>query len=578
MVSQTVDPVTTEIVRNALISAAKEMNASLFRSAYTPIIYEMKDCSVGIFDRDLRLMGQSAGLPIFLGNLEAGIQVTIDRYRVEQFHEGDVYILNDAYLVGTHLNDITVFSPIFYMGQLVGFTANRAHWLDIGSKDPGYPNDSVEIYQEGIRIPPLKVIDRGETRDDVVELLSLNSRFHRSAFGDLHAQIAACRTGEERFSQIIERFGLETVQACLEEIFRQTEAIDREGVREIPDGVYRAEGSLDNDGHGADAIHVQVAVEVHGDEMTIDLTGSSPQVQGSVNCGIAQTLSACRVAFKQLVNPGTPVNGGNFRNLRVLAPDGSIFAASEPAACAWYFTPLGLLIDLVARALAEVMPRSVAAAHYGDSMVTTFAGQDDGLPFLDVEATVGGWGGYADGDGESALINAVNGDFKNLPIEVLESKYPLRVREYGFRTGSCGHGKCRGGCGGVREYELLSDDVGISLWFERAKTPAWGILGGRAGAPPDVVINPGTLGERHVLKCNSLRLERGTVVRALTGGGGGYMWPMERPPEEVREDVLDEIIDLETAATVYGVVFDRRTLSVDGDATAALRSGSGSTA
>lgn len=291
MAVHSVDPVTTEIVRNALISAAKEMNASLFRSAYTPIIYEMKDCSVGIFDQHLRLMGQSAGLPIFLGNLEAGIQVTIERYGEAQFQEGDVYVLNDAYMVGTHLNDITVFSPIFYEGQLVGFTANRAHWLDIGSKDPGYPNDSVEIYQEGIRIPPLKIIDRGQTRDDVVELLTINNRFHRSAFGDLHAQIAACRTGEERFRQIIQRFGLDTVQACLDEIFRQTEAIDREGVRQIPDGVYRAEGHLDNDGHGADAIHVQVTVHVQGEEMNIDLTGSSPQVQGSVNCGIAQTIS-----------------------------------------------------------------------------------------------------------------------------------------------------------------------------------------------------------------------------------------------------------------------------------------------
>jgi N-methylhydantoinase B len=553
--TQDTDPVTTEIIRNALNSIAKEMNESLFRSAYTPIIFEMKDCSVAIYDKDYQLLGQSAGLPLFLGNLEVGIRLAADYFGRDSFKPGDVYVLNDSYMVGTHLNDITVFAPIFHNNKLVGYSANRAHWLDIGSKDPGYPMDSTEIYQEGIRIPPLKIIDNGKPREDVIDTLILNNRFHRAARGDLQAQIAACNVGELRLNELLDRFGYQNFKASTGEIFENTEAIDREKIAAIADGVYRDEGYLDNDGLSSDPIKVCVEVQIEGDEITIDLEGSSPAVKGPVNCGFAQTKSACRVAFKGLIDPDSPVNGGNFRNLKIKAPKGTIFYAEEPTPCAWYFTPLGLLIDMIVNALSSELPNRAVAAHYGDSMVITFSGNDDG-PFLNVEATAGGWGGYPGNDGESALINAVNGDFHNLPIEVLEQKFPLQIHRYSIRRDSEGVGRFRGGCGVIREYEVLSDEASLSLWFDRSKTPAWGIMGGESANGPDVIIKSPEGEEIHLLKCNARSIKSGSKVTVLTGGGGGCQKPIQREIESVRDDVLDGYISLERARSVYGVVLN----------------------
>jgi N-methylhydantoinase B len=538
------NPVTTEIVRNALISAADEMNASLARSAFSPIIYEMKDCSVCLFNRDIELLGQSAGLPIFLGNLDECIRVTTDLIGgIENYNDGDLYIMNDSYIGGTHLNDVTTFSPVFHDGELVGFTATRAHWLDIGSKDPGYPMDATSIFQEGIRIPPTKIFDCGRPLEDVIRLIVANNRFNDAATGDLNAQIAACRTGERRFKELIERFGNERINRCIQDIFTQSEQMDREVVRSIPDGVYEAEGSLDNDGTSDEPILVKVKVIVEGDYLTIDLTGSSEQRMGQTNCGFAQTISACRVAFKDLISPASPVTGGNFKTMEVIAPKATIFHATEPAPCGWYFTPLGILIDLIIKALSPVMKEQAAGAHYGDSMVVTFAGVDDNTkdPFLSVEATAGGWGAYHNGDGQSALINHVSGDFKNLPIEVYESKYPIQINQYALRQGSGGEGEFRGGLGIVREYEILNDEASVYLWFERSKTPAWGLFGGQEGAKPDVEIIRGDAVE-HLLKVNGKKVTKGDVVRVKTGGGGGFGSPSARTKEKVLSDQRNQYI------------------------------------
>ncbi|SES13300.1 hydantoinase B/oxoprolinase family protein [Psychrobacillus sp. OK032] len=538
------NPVTTEIVRNALISAADEMNASLARSAFSPIIYEMKDCSVCIFNRDVELLGQSAGLPIFLGNIDECIKVTTNMIGgIDNYQDGDVYILNDSYIGGTHLNDVTVFSPIFYEGELVGFTANRAHWLDIGSKDPGYPMDATSIYQEGIRIPPTKIYEQGKPIDDVIRLIVTNNRFREAALGDLNAQIAACRTGEKRFKELIVRFGIDRINRCIHDIFKQSEEMDRSVIRNIPDGVYEAEGYLDNDGVKDEPILVKVQVRVEGDYITIDLTGSSEQRFGQTNCGYAQTISACRVAFKDLISPHTPVTGGNFRTMKVIAPEATIFHAVEPAPCGWYFTPLGLLIDLIIKALSPEMKDKAAGAHYGDSMVVTFAGKDERTKesFLSVEATAGGWGAFHNGNGQSALINHVSGDFKNLPIEVFESKYPIRINQYGLRQNSGGVGQYRGGLGVVREYEIHSENTTVSLWFERSKTPAWGLFGGQPGAKPNVEIISG--GEvEHLLKVNGRKVRKGDIVKVMTGGGGGFGDPSERSSEDAEKDLRNEYV------------------------------------
>ncbi len=318
--SSRTDPITTEIIRNAFVSCAQDMNATLIRSSYTPIIYEGKDCSVAILDEHGDVLGQSLGLPLFLGNLEICVKLAAEMFGWEAFRPGDVFYMNDSYMTGTHLNDATIFGPIYWKDQLVGFSATRAHWLDVGGKDAGGPMDSREIYQEGMRWAPTRIYDRGEPREDIIDLLRRNGRFGYSLVGDMNAQVAACRTGEARFQAILDRFGYETYVDARTEIYRQSEQLEREAVSAIPDGTYRSEGFIDNDGLGHGPIPVKLRIDVAGDHMTIDLDGSSPQMEGPVNCGFAQTISACRVAFKLLINPERPVDGGTFHTLDVKAP------------------------------------------------------------------------------------------------------------------------------------------------------------------------------------------------------------------------------------------------------------------
>lgn len=555
MATGTLDPITTEIVRSAFTAAADEMNATLIRSAYTPIIYEMKDCSVALLDAEHRVLGQSAGLPIFLGNLEICTRICEEMYGRDGWEPGDVWIMNDSYMTGTHLNDMTAFGPIFVDGELTGFAACRAHWLDVGAKDPGGPMDSTEIYQEGIRLGPLKVVERGRQRRDVTDLLARNSRFGYPAAGDLGAQIACVRTGQRRLEAIVEKYGRETLEAARDEIFAQTERLERTLVAAIPDGVYHAQGCIDDDGTSDEPVWVRVVVTVAGEEMTIDVTGSDDARRGPINCGEAQAISACRVAYKLLINPDNPPDGGAFRPLSVNVRPGSLLGAEEPYPCQWYFTPLGLLIDLVVKALADVLPEQAAGASYGDSMIIGLAGVDprNGRPFFDLEPTVGGWGAWQGSDGEDGLINNVNGSLKDLPIEVLETKFPLRMTEYSFRADSGGAGRWRGGNGVIREYTMDCDQAELFLWFERAKTPAWGLFGGGTATPPEVVLNPGRGDQRTMLKASRVPLSRGDVIRTMTGGGGGYGSPTERDSDALRRDIRAGHVTADVARTIYGL-------------------------
>jgi N-methylhydantoinase B len=551
----TIDPVTVEIIRNALNSAADDMNATLIRSAYTPIIYECGDCVVALLDADHQVLGQSAGLPIFLGNLETCTRATEEMFGREVWQPGDVWILNDSYLGGTHLNDVTIFGPVFVGDELVGFTASRAHWIDVGSKDPGGSMDSVNIFQEGLRLGPQRLVVGGKEVRETVAAIGTNVRFPYPTTGDMHAMIACIQMGEARLRELVERFGLPTVEAARDEIFRQTEALEREVVAAIPDGVYTAEGVLDNDGIDLDTpVPIRLRITVSGDSIDFDVTESADQTVGPVNCGVAQAVSALRVGYKLLVSPDVPGNGGSFRTMTTQVREGSVLGARQPAACQWYFSHLGLLIDMVARALAPAMPDRVAAASHGDSMIVLTSGFDPrvGRDYVSLEATLGGWGAWNGSDGESALINNVNGSLKDIPIEVFETRYPFRITEYSIRTDSGGAGRWRGGNGVVREYEALSD-CSLSLWFERSRQPAWGLFGGHDAEGPQVIINPGRPDERRLLKVNGMPLRRGDVVRCEVGGGGGYGDPGERDVEAVRADVLDRFVSPQTALHRYGV-------------------------
>lgn len=523
------DPVTTEIIRRALLQAAEDMNTTLIRSSYTPVIYEAKDCAVALLDRDHHVLGQSSGLPIFLGNLEVCTRETERRHGPGVWQDGDVWALNDSYIGGTHLNDVTVYAPIFVAGEPAGFAASRAHWIDVGSKDPGGSMDSTSIFQEGLRLGPVKVHSRGEPCPDLHEVIAGNVRFPHATLGDLRAQISCATTGRRRLEEIVTRWGPATVAAARDEIFAQTERLERAAIAAIPDGVYRATGHLDNDGIDLDTpLHVTVTITIDGDTVHVDLTDCADQATGPVNCGAAQAVAAVRVGYKLLVSPDVPLNGGSFKPLTVTTRPGSMLAATSPAACQYYYSHLGLLIDLVVKALAPAVPDRAAAASYGDSMIVQFTGTDPrtGKPYVCQEATVGGWGAWDGGDGETCLINNVNGDLRDMPIEVLETLFPVRVRHYGVRSGTGGAGRWRGGDGAVREYEFRAD-AALSLWFERSVTPAWGLAGGMDGAPPRVVLNPGRPDERAMLKVNALPVRAGDVLRCESGGGGGYGTPRQ---------------------------------------------------
>jgi N-methylhydantoinase B len=534
-----VDVVTVEVLRNAFNSIASQMNGNMARSAYSPIIYEMKDCSVALFDEHAQMLGQSNGLPVFLGSLEAAVRAIVDHVGLDAMRPGDAYLLNDSYIVGSHLNDVSVVSPVFLDGQVVGFGSTKAHWIDVGAKSPSQAMDSTDIYQEGLRLGPTRVWTADGPEEAIVDLICRNSRVPKAIRGDLGAQIVACRTGERELVKLIRRFGLDVVRSAAQEIFAQSERADRGTVAAMPDGTWSATGALDSWGPGGGPVPVCVAVTIAGDEMVLDLRGSAPQSPGCVNCGLAQTIAAARLAFKFVVNPDLSVTAGSFRNLTVLTDERSVFDAREPAACQYYYPHLGLMIDLFLKAMAGAVPDRVVAGQPSDAMNILFTGHDDDGVFMSGEATAVGWGAWSGGDGSSALINYGGGDLKNLPVEVQEVRYPLRIDRYALRPDSGGAGRWRGGLGIERSYEVLTDDVLLSTWFERTATPGWGLDGGAEGRVADVIVEQPDGTVLSLLKASGVASRTGTRVTIRTGGGGGFGDPALRPPEEIAEDLID---------------------------------------
>ena len=534
-------PATVEVVRNAFISGAEQMRRNLYRSAYSPVIYEAKDCSVGIFDAEGQLLGQAPGLPFFLGSLGGTLQAVIGIKGYEAFREGDVWIVNDSSIAGSHLNDVTVFAPFVVDGSLRGFSAAKAHWNDIGAKRAGYVGDSTDIFQEGLRIGPTCIFRDGRLDRQIVDLIALNSRFPTALVGDLMAEVSACRTGVERFRSIVRRFGWDQVETSLQLVFDQAEAEDRASVAEIPDGVYAADGYLDDDGVTDEPVYVKVTVTVDGDSMTVDLSGSNRQCVGSINSGLVQTRSAIEQGFKFLVNPHAPVSGGNFRNLEVIAPRGTCFNPGETAPCLHYGPHLMLAIDLMIKALSPVIPERTAAGHVGDSWNVSIVGENEFGLFLSGESLTGGWGAYEGGDGESALIHSAAGAYRNQPIESLENRYPFLMRRHALRDGSGGDGKWRGGLGIIREYELLAPCT-VNLWFERSRQPSWGLFGGQDGAPPEVWVHRPGQAPTRMLKANGLKVEAGTRLLVKTGGGGGWGDPEARTAAHRERDRRLEMV------------------------------------
>jgi len=568
-----VDPVTREIIRRALLAIADEMKWTLMRAAHNPIIYEVLDFSVGVFSAKAEALAQAAGLPIFLANLGAAIEDGLKVIGAENMKPGDVIVTNDPYTTGTHLPDVTMYAPVFVDGELIGFTAARAHWVDIGGRAPGgWFTDTVEVYQEGLRLRSVKLFEEGKPTW-VVEVIKTNVRYPESIYGDMMAEVAAVRTGAARLVELVKKYGKRTYLEAVEDILDQSERYVREEIRKMKPGTYRAEGFIESI-KGDEPIRIVVSVRVDADrgEVEVDLTGTSPQRPEPLNCGVAAAISACRVAFRAVTKPDLPTDEGTFRPLKVVVPPGTVVSAQPPAPVSLYGLPLMTLMDLIIKAVAEAAPHKVIAGMYDDVDATFIWGVDPrtGKPYIHIEPEGGGWGAKPFEDGENVLIAIADGDTYNVPVEVVETRFPLVIEQYGIVPNG-GPGKYRGGGGMVRVY-YVDHEAYTTLTYFRNRYPAWGLFGGYPafGVNTAIIVKPGNKIEV-VQYTTALKLEPGTRLVLVSGGGGGYGDPLDREPELVLRDVLDGFTTLDEAREVYGVVIDPGTMRIDYEETKALR-------
>ena len=570
-----IDPATLEIVRGALVACANEMAMVLRRTAYNTMVFEVQDYCVGIIDPAGRLIAQNAGgLPIFLADMGVAIMDGIEKFGLSGFEVGDAIIMNAPYVCGQHLNNIVVYAPCFVNNELVAFPAVRAHWIDVGGRRVGFGStETTDIYQEGLQLRSIKIYRAGELDQDVWQIVSDNVRFPESSLGDLRAQLASCRLGERRLSEIFHRYGNERVRDCIEEMWNHSERLARAAVKQIPDGEYQAESFLDNDGQDLEkTVPIRVKVKVDRDEMTVDFSEVADQVRGPINCGPSGGIAAARVAFKTLTLPLDPVDEGCFRPLHVILPPGKFLSAEPPAALGLWSIPLPTVIDTVLAAFASAVPDKIPAAHKGEMGGFAVYGTDEstGERFVCLNMMGGGWGGRPIGDGPSAAVSICQGDVRNTPIELLEARYPLFFERFSLRADSGGAGRFRGGLG-VERLVQSRYQAAVNFNLERTKCAPWGLRGGLPGAVCEARVQAASNSAWvSVKKHTRYPIFPDSRVVFLTAGGGGWGDPLERDPEAVAADVQAGYISAKAAAD-FGVLLDSTTGRVDFAATEKLR-------
>jgi N-methylhydantoinase B len=565
-----VDPILLELIRNGLESVVDDMALTLVRTAYSANLKRAMDFSTAFCDVDGRLVGQGLTLPVHLGSIPEAMIAVLAWYR-ERVRPGDVFILNDPYEGGTHLPDLYVVQPIYHDGSLLGYVCTIAHHTDIGGRVAGgNACDSTEIYQEGLRVPPLRLYDQGEVNEGFFRLLERNVRIPTKVLGDLRAQLAACHIGERGLLELVERYGRDVLLAAFEELLDYSESLARVEIARWPDGRYEFVDYLDDDGIDPDPIPIKVAVVVQGDQLTVDFTGSGAQVKGGINSVLSFTRSATYACVRCLLPQNIPNNEGYFRAIEVIAPPGTIVNPLPPGPVAARGLTGFRIANAVFGALAKLAPDKVPASEVGGDTGVTMGGYyADRRSFVFLEFLFCAWGGrpFADGvDGVSSMV--VN--FSNYPAEVIENEYPLRIEEYGFVPDSGGPGLHRGGLALVRQYRFLEDSATLQIRSDRTKFPPYGLAGGEPGRLCRTILNPGS-NERELPAKTLLTIHRGDVFRHELAGAGGWGDPLERDPERVLADVLNEKVTVEGAKKGYGVVLDSTSHLVDHRATDQLR-------
>jgi N-methylhydantoinase B len=534
----------------------------LKKTAYNMMIYEVQDYCVAILDDEGRTLSQNEGaLPIFLADLGVAVQDGIEVYGKDNILPGDVFLVNHPEICGQHLNNMAVYTPFFWEGKLLCFLAVRAHWIDVGGGSTGFGSSMTrDVYEEGLQIRSVKIYAAGKPNKEVLRLIEDNIRFPESSLGDLRAQIACCRTGEERLEQLCRRYGGARFRDAVLDIWDQTDKLVREAVRAIPDGTYEASSFLDDDGKDfSKTVPIKVKVTVRGDELTIDYSEVSGQVPGFINCGASGGMAAARVAFKALTSPQREVNEGSFRALKVILPPGKLLSARRPAPIGGWSLSLPTVLDTIFRALAPVLPERIPAAHKGDMGGYAIFGTNPktGRRYVCQNIIGGGWGGRPFEDGASASVSMCQGDVKNTPIELQELYYPLLYECHRLRADSGGAGKYRGGVG-VEVKVLPLHELLVSRNTDRLKCPPWGLLGGGAGATNQTLMQRNGAVETLPGKFSHLAVKPGEAVTFLTAGGGGYGAPEQRSGTAVQRDVDLGYVSREQARRDYPAFSARR--------------------
>ncbi len=521
----TVDAVSLQIFRNLLVSVADEMGVALARTSFSPNMKERLDFSCALFNPQGEMVAQAAHIPVHLGAMPASVQAALGRF---SFSHGDIVILNDPYLGGTHLPDITLIAPVFTgdAASLAGFVANRGHHADVGGMTPGSMPLSTELYQEGLIIPPLKLAREGVVNEEVVELLCRNSRTPDERRGDLDAQIAACRTGERRLMAIVDRYGLDLTWRHMSALLDYSERLTRARLAQIPDGAYAFRDFMDDDGIEDEPVPIQVTVTVKGDALTADFTGTSPQRPGCINAPRAITESAVLYVVRCLTGDDAPINQGCMRPVSVVAPERSLVNPEPPAGVAGGNVETSQrIVDVLLGALAQAVPALIPAASQGtmNNMIVGGHHHVTGRPYVYYETIGGGAGAGPETAGESAVQSHMT-NTRNTPIEAIEHQFPLRLVRYAVRRGSGGSGLHRGGDGIIREVLFLAPAT-ITVISERRRSRPYGLSGGAPGQPGKTVLLKGGVEEVLLPTKLTIQVEAGDVISMQTPGGGGWGTP-----------------------------------------------------
>jgi N-methylhydantoinase B len=564
-----VDTGELEIFRHSLKSIVEEMGVTLQRTAYSTNIKIRRDHTCALFDADLRHVAQHDIAPQHIGSLVSVVPRNVPEWE-DELEPGDGILINDPYMGAVHLPDVMLISPLFHDGEIIGYAANSAHHVDIGGGTPGgIPNDSTELYAEGLIIPGVHAVENWEYDENTLEFILRNVRESKMRRGDYQAQLGANRIGEKRFAELHDSYGRDAVDSYLDELLDYTERRVRAAIEELPDGEYEARDEMDGDGIVDEPVELVLTLAVEGDELTIDFTGTADENEGPLNCTPAMAFAGTMSVVMAFIGEDLPKNDGFYRPIETITPAGTMVNPTydRPVAGGWEI-PMRAG-DLVTKAFADAVPEETIGATKGIVCNVAYGGDDprDDEGYVYYETVAGGYGGRAEKDG----MDAVQTHFQNTansPIEELEDEIPVYVRRYELITDSEGAGRQRGGLGVRRDLEFYDHEASFSLLTDRTRSGPWGVFGGRAASPARFYRNPDTAAEETLASKSTTKLDPNEVVSVQTPGGGGYGDPLERDPQAVLADVRDGKVSAAKAAEEYGVVIDD---GVDTAATEAKR-------